>query len=755
MAQSKRSTLRYLIKVIAFLLFLYGLFTWLTPDANAQTNEADVISGKVLSKKGEPLYLVHVKVAGTAVGDVTDEEGVFSFRYRNDGPFELQISLLGYGKRLLPLDPNSDELTGLEITLKEETITSEQMKVSGSAFTSGDEKGVTVSPIEVVTTPGTAADVFRAMKTFPGTSMVDEGSGLFVRGGDLSETKILLDQATVAHPYRFENPTGGVFGTIPPFMISGTYFSTGGFPARFGNALSGVLAMESLDMPKKRSLNLNMGMAAASVGLDLPSESGKWGVRFTGNRSFTGFMFDLNGMGGEFLTSPIGMDGNLSIQFKPSPKTSFKLFSFANTNRLGVEVPEPGFTAIFDSRETNRLHNLQWGQMAGAWYGETSLSWNAFSNRQNYGGLAIDQQDHTLKLRTDWERPLGSDFYLRIGGEWESLINRMDGRVPNQGILNPDAQFTDFNASYTIGRTAAWSELNYEFGGRWVANLGIRSDQLHANGSWVADPRFSLTFKPDARQTLRFTTGLYHQFAQPMQFNPDTGNPDLGAQQAAHYIATYEYQQNLLHGRAEIYHKQYDDLVIADEASNLSNDGYGYARGVDLFLKYSEYLTTRFNGWISYSFLQSERLQSLESNGAIRRVEAPSSFDITHNLTVVAKYQVIGFFTVGATYRYATGRPITPITGGQSVDEGAYYLPMFGAINSERLPSFQRLDLDISQYIPFGNGHSLVIYASVSNALNRRNVMDYSYNEQYTERTPVESNYARFIYTGATLSLSI
>ncbi len=37
----------------------------------------------------------------------------------------------------------------------------------------------------------------KSLKTFPGVAMVDEGAGLFVRGGDVSETVILLDQGTV------------------------------------------------------------------------------------------------------------------------------------------------------------------------------------------------------------------------------------------------------------------------------------------------------------------------------------------------------------------------------------------------------------------------------------------------------------------------------------------------------------------------------------------------------------------------------
>jgi hypothetical protein len=754
MDNKNRSLARYIIKVIAFIIFLILLFRFFGPEARAQSTQT--VSGKVVDGKGVPLYLVHVKIEGTSVGDVTNEEGYFTLQSDLSEPFILLVSMLSYEKERLKLDPNSDQLTDLKVTLREDMISMEDLQVTGSAFTSGDSKGVTLSPIEVVTTPGSAADIFRAMKTFPGVAHVDEGSGLFVRGGDVSETKILLDQATVVHPYRFENPTGGVFGTIPPFMVSGTYFSTGGFPARYGNALSGVLAMESLDMPQQRSINANIGMAAASLGFNLPAASGKWGLRFTGNRSFTDFMFGVNGMGDEFITSPEGYDGNLSLIFQPKKGTTFKLFSFGNGNQLGVQVPEPGFTAEFTSEERNRLHNFQWVQTAGKWYGETSLSWNRFSNDQTLGGMIIDQGDNTWKLRTDWERSLSESLYLRVGAEWERLTNRFDGLVPaQQGQLNPEAEFIDINAEYTISRSAAWSEISYEFGGRWVADLGLRSDRLGETSEMVVDPRFTLSFKITPNQTVRYSTGIYHQFAEPFQFNSDSGNPKLGAQQSIHNILTYEFKSNLLHARSEFYHKRYDDLIIADQTQNLDNSGNGFAYGADFFLKYSEYLKTRFNGWISYSYLQSERFRGLEQFNGLRFDQAPSDFDITHNLTVVTKYQLIGFFTIGTTYRYATGRPVTPVTGSVQSGPNNLFQPIFGALNSERLPDFHRLDIDLSQYIPFGNGHSVVFYASISNALNRANVMDYSYSPDYSERTPVESNYRRFIYTGATISLSL
>jgi hypothetical protein len=133
--------------------------------------------------------------------------------------------------------------------MSESSVKLGDVVIAGSAFTTGDEaSSLTLHSLDVYTTPGASADILRAIQTFPGVAAMDDGSGLFVRGGDVGETTILLDQATVVHPYKFESPTGGYFGTIPPFLVGGTYFSSGGFSARYGNALSGILAMESMNI---------------------------------------------------------------------------------------------------------------------------------------------------------------------------------------------------------------------------------------------------------------------------------------------------------------------------------------------------------------------------------------------------------------------------------------------------------------------------------------------------------------------------
>ena len=194
--------------------------------------------------------------------------------------------------------------------------------------------------------------------------------------------------------------------------------------------------------------------------------------------------------------------------------------------------------------------------------------------------------------------------------------------------------------------------------------------------------------------------------------------------------------------------------MLDDADLNLANTGRGRASGVDLFCKYGAFLNTRFSGWMAYSLLRSRRLQVRHLGFERRREEAPSPFDITHNLTMVTKMRIVRTLSGGLTLRYASGRPITPVVGAVPVAGKGYYLPVEGPVGSERLPSFQQVDGQLSYLLFFGSGHQAVFYLAVNNLFNRANVLDYDYSIDYTRRRPRTSLFRRSIYFGTTVSLN-
>lgn len=706
------------------------------------------IEGFVLNKKGQPLSYVNIFLKSSLEGDVSDSTGYFEILTNKTGQQFLIASMIGYERFIKMVELKAKDTLFIKIVLKEKALSMPETIVTASSFTSGDETGVTLSSLDVVTTPGAAADIFRALKTFPGLAQVDEGSGLFVRGGDFSETVILLDQATLVHPYRFESPTGGIFGTIPPFLLKGTFFSTGGFSAKYGNALSGILAMQSLDAPKQRSYNLNFGLAAISAGLALPLKPGKLGIRFSGNKSNTRLMFRVNGQNNDFVKYPSGSDMNININYQYSSTGHLKFFLFAEENQVGIKIPQPSFSGLFSSDDQNQFYNLQWTDLfSGNWLMQASLSFNAYRTRRSLGILDFQQKDQTYKFRLDGEKSFNHNFTLDFGMEREWSRNQFKGQFPASEVLDPNAEALSINDKFEAIRMGGYLEGEVKFPPKVSSKMGLRVDHNNLSAQAVLDPRVSLYYRISDRSMVRASWGVYHQFPTPLHYSPGYGNPQLVAQRAIHYILGYEYNVPHTLARIEIYYKDYDNLVIEDNELNFTNEGYGYARGVDVFFKQGELIKNKLSGWLSYSFLQSRRLQSRNLINQQVKELAPSPFDITHNFTIVGKYSLSSRLTLGLSYRYATGRPITPVIDAQRQPGFDFYLPVEGPVGSERLPSYQRFDSNLSYQLPFQKNF-MVLYFAVSNLLNRKNVLDYDYSQDYQQRKPRKTNYSRFFYFG-------
>ena len=346
-------------------LSVVGIILMLILGFTANFAQPAVLEGRVQDEAGTPVPYANVQLLNSTDGAATDKAGRFRFRTQAYGSVTLRASAVGYETAERSLRLRAGDTTTVALTLSTESVELDEAVVRGT-YSTGPDETTTLDPTEAVTTPGAAGDLFRALQAFPGMAAPGDGAGLFVRGGDVTETKTLLDQATVYHPYRYESPAGGTFGAVPPFLVDGTTFTTGGFSAQYGNALSGVLAMDSKDRPQQSRQYVNLGFAAASLSLDQPLVEDKLGLRLSGNRSFTGLLFRLNGRHSDYATVPQGLDGNLGLTWDYSATGQLKLFAFARHNRIGVETTEGTYSGVYRGRTTNQLYNLQWtAQAAG------------------------------------------------------------------------------------------------------------------------------------------------------------------------------------------------------------------------------------------------------------------------------------------------------------------------------------------------------------------------------------------------------
>src|SRR5690606_23454916 len=141
-----------------------------------------------------------------------------------------------------------ENYTSQNFKMRESVNTLDAVVISAGTFSAGDNSKITaLKPLDIVTTAGSAGNIIAALQTLPGTQTVGEDGRLFVRGGEADETQTFVDGIRVAQPYGAstnELPTRGRFS---PFLFSGISFSTGGYSAEYGEALSSVLLLNTQD----------------------------------------------------------------------------------------------------------------------------------------------------------------------------------------------------------------------------------------------------------------------------------------------------------------------------------------------------------------------------------------------------------------------------------------------------------------------------------------------------------------------------
>jgi vitamin B12 transporter len=341
--------------------------------------------------------------------------------------------------------------------------------------------------------------------------------------------------------------------------------------------------------------------------------------------------------------------------------------------------------------------------------------------------LDRDRDDRSLGARFDGELD-GGRLHFRGGLEGALLRSVVDGIVPTAGALAPGSPTMELERDRAEAEhLGGYVEVEARASRRLALIGGLRADRLPGEDGWSADPRVAAAYRLDD-WTVRVGAGVFGQGRWRIRSDvPDGGRPSGVPLRARHLVAGVQ-RDGAVAFRAEAYLKDYDDYVGADDGPALVD---GRAAGVDVLVRWAG--TDRVTGWLTYSLLDGQ--VELEDGTRI-----PSAYDVTHTATAVTRIALADGWEVGFTGRYSTGRPFTPITGADPDANGAV-VPLFGSVHSERLPEYFRLDGRLTRIVPLRRG-ALVTYLEALNLLDRRNVMAYTYDDDYRNRRPIGSFFA-------------
>lgn len=602
----------------------------------------------------------------------------------------------------------------------------EPIVVEAGGYSMDDPRTATrLSKMEVYTMPGGTADVLQVFQTMPGVTRVTDGSDLYVRGGDPAESPMYVDGARLFYPGRFETLSGSLFGVLDPSVIRRAYFSSGGFSARYGNALSGVVDIETDGRPEQARwrAGLNLATLGASVWRPVSDRAGVWG---TAAATRTDAMLWLHGRADDYPSSPRSLQAMTGLVVEPREGIELRVTGLAEHDRTTALVSSHGYEGAFRGRSATRLATARARLLSrdGRSGARLSLSGSARDSGFRFGVLDRDREDRSLGARLDGDVARGR-FHVRGGLEAALLASVLDGAVPAGGALAPGSPTVVLERERAEAEhIGGYIEIEARATHRLALVGGLRADRLPGEDGWSADPRLAAAYRRDG-WTLRVGAGEFSQGRWRIPSDvPDPGRPSGVPLRARHLVAGMQ-RDGAMALRAEAYIKEYDDYVGSGDGPTLVG---GRATGLDVLVRWAG--TDRVSGWLTYSLLDGE----VELTDGSR---VASAYDVTHTATAVTRLTLTDAWEVGFTGRYSNGRPFTPITGVEPGTNGAPG-PTYGPVHSERMPDYFRLDGRLTRIVPLAGG-AFIAYLEGLNLLDRHNVMAYTYDDDYRNRRPVRS----------------
>lgn len=386
---------------------------------------------------------------------------------------------------------------------------------------------------------------------------------------------------------------------------------------------------------------------------------------------------------------------------------------------------------------------------------KSEFVWNLSKFQElNFGGsMATANFNQNLFISGDSAR------YL-INGQWSNPVV-----VPVSSPVYKIPLFENY-------KTYAYVNDKFKlFDDRMIINLGLRYDYFTYSKLGNLSPRLAMTYYiVPALTNINFAYGEYYQ-SQSYPTYGDRYNSDINKYlkntHARHLVLGIEHiLDDGLKLTVEGYHKLYSDIPVSETFVNFNNRmmrsernlnvGRQSAYGFDMMLQ--QKMVKDLYGTISYS-----RMWSKMEDPRIGRegLQYASDYDFPHVFTAIVGKRFSGLrdeissmpfyikypsyilpfsndMEISLRWRYASGKPYTPnryVTTEQHMEGGVKWangtwIPT-DEMNSVRYPDYHRLDISFNSRYNFEKWN-LLIFLSVENLYNRKNIAVYQYNSDGT-----------------------
>jgi len=707
------------------------LLFFLIPVGIEFSNAQVILSGKITDSSRQPLPGANIMIKGSYDGASTDTAGNFKFKTMETGKQILVASFIGYKNAEREIDLSVTPVN-LELALTEQSGELKEVTITAGAFETGElKKAIVLKPMDIATTPSAVGDIYGALTTLPGAQVVGNEGGLYVRGGEGYETKTFIDGMQVVNPYTSKMPDLPTRSRFSPILFTGTAFSTGGYTAEYGQALSSAINLNTTGLADKNQGTVSL----MSVGM-----SGSYAHRWE-RTSLAGTIqyitmkpyYALFKQKMKWEKPPELVGSTMLFRQKYGKYGMLKIFSSFDQNKSALHYNYKGDStgsSLIDLYNINFYINAVYkDRLSEKWRFKTGLAYTCDNNNT---GIDVNRLRETVKAfhhRLTFTNDLNKQVSVKYGEEisWYSFER-------NYYLADSSA---NYYSGFRILDYAVYVEPEIRINNHFVARTGFRGEYVSLLNEWQFVPRISMAYNTGDYSQISLAYGLFRQ-------RPDNqyivNNPGLKSERATHLIVNYQYEADKRIFRLELYRKWYDKLVKYDSEYNpdprtYSNMGSGYAQGVDLFWRDSKSVRD-LDYWISYSYINTKR-----NYKNYQQLRVPS-FISPHTLSVVVKY----LFRKANTYTGLTYVHASPKT---------WYNPALQFTSGDQTRAYNDLSLNITSLRPFFGSYCAFLL-NISNVLGFDNVFGYHYSSDPNQNGnftlyPIKPQSKRFFIIGAYL----
>jgi len=725
------------------------------------------ITGKIVTKSGEPISGLNIFIPNQNTGTVTDIDGNYSITLPKGVNF-IEMQSLGIQKMKKRLVVYSDGVLDfrLEQSFEEldEVLIETNAKENVESVLTGVEK-IDVAEIKTIPLVLGERDILKVATTLPGISTAGEAaSGYNVRGGKTDQNLILLDEGVIYNPTHFF----GIFSGLNPFTTESVSIYKGSIPAEYGGRLSSVFDLTTRNASKKDFKGeVSIGPVTGNVSLEIPIVEDKSSLIVGGRATYSDWILDN--------IDDDSLDDSQASFYDFVAKYNHK---FDNKDELSVSgyYSDDKFSITSDSlfNYNNRMISVKYNKAFNEKHrGEIVASNSNYNFNIDFesdfdnnfeSGYTINETE--LKLRMNYVYNKSHTFNYGVSSKYY-VISPGDLRPSDQQSLIEPFSIPKERAL----ETAIYFEDSYEITDRLLINAGLRYSFYAALGSAEVNlyedglPRSESTVTgvesfgngeiietyggPEVRVSGRyilapnFSTKLSYnntyQFIHTLTNNTTAAPTDtyklsdtyVKPQRANQYALGFykNFDNNNYELSLEGYYKTSDNLLDYKVGANLflnesieteTLQGKGRAYGAELLLRKKK---GKLNGYLAYTYSRS--FIQLDGNSQEETVNNgeffPTNFDKPHDFSAVMNYKLTKRFSFSANLIYQTGRPVTYPIGQYTLNDVDYVL--YSDRNQFRIPDFYRVDLSFN----IEGNHKIKKFAhsfwniSVYNVLGRNN----------------------------------